>query len=122
MQNDVEVELLCQSLRKKFELNLKFKFNSNEAEQTGFVNFIRNEFLGLCCAGNSFDIIKQFIKTVFLLSDYDLLEPNVPFQIIEDLIEISSYSVLEHLLHFLDEKSKVWAAVIKHSILKIKIM
>lgn len=88
-------------------------------EQTDFVNFIRNEFLRLC-AGNSFDIIIKFIKAVFLLSEYKLIEEIIPFQIIEDLVEVGSYSVLDQLLPFLDKKSEFWATVI--NIIKIHII
>lgn len=117
-----EVELFCQSLQIKYKSDRKFGFDLNEMsslEQTDFVNFIRNEFLRLCCSGNSFDIIIKFIKAVFLLSEYKLIEEIIPFQIIEDLVELGSYSVLDQLLPFLDKKSEFWATVINIIIIHI---
>lgn len=76
-------------------------------------SFVRKDFLNLLSSlGNSPDLdIIHYIEAIFSLADSEKLESNIPFLLIEDLIEAGSYSILEHLLTFLDEKSESWASV-----------
>lgn len=78
--------------------------------------FVRKEFLTLSCNNGPFSEIIHYIETIFYLSESGKIDLNVPYLLIEDLIEYGSYGALDHLLLYLDAKSNIWASV-KYSLL-----
>jgi len=73
--------------------------------------FVRKEFLALSFNSSPFSELLHYIEKIFSLAELEKLESNVPFLLIEDLIEFGSYEALDHLLPYLDVKSKLWASV-----------
>lgn len=76
--------------------------------------FVRKEFLSFACNNVPFSEIIHYIETIFSLSESGKIDLNVPFLLIEDIIEYGSYGALDHLLLYLDAKSKIWASVLCH--------
>ena len=104
------------------ELEIMQKFRDNrsstgiEVEDLGselslFGIFLRKDFVAQCLSNVSFTDLIRFIETAFKLSEIEKVEQNIPFLLIEDLVEVGSYSALEHLLPYLDEKSNIWLSV-----------
>ena len=104
------------------ELEIMQKFRDNwsstgiEVEDLGselslFGIFLRKDFVAHCLSNVSFTDLIRFIETAFKLSEIEKVEQNIPFLLIEDLVEVGSYSALEHLLPYLDEKSNIWLSV-----------
>ena len=81
-------------------------------EQSLLGNFLRHDFVSLCVSNATFSDFIQHIEMAFKLSEIDKIDQSVPFLLIEDLIEVGSYSTLELLLPYLDEKSSLWISVI----------
>jgi hypothetical protein len=75
-------------------------------------NFVRKELLTFSCNNVPFSEIIQYIETIFSLSESGKIDLNIPFLLIEDLIEYGSYGALDHLLLYLDAKSKLWVSVL----------
>lgn len=73
--------------------------------------FLRKEFTALCLTNANFSELINYIELAFKLSENDKIDNNVPFLLIEDFVEVGSYSALEHLLPYIDEKSITWIEV-----------
>ena len=73
--------------------------------------FLRKDFAAKCLTNASFSDLTNYIEMVFKLSETEKVDQTVPFLLIEDLIEMGSYSALEHLLPYLDAKSNSWMSV-----------
>lgn len=93
--------------------------NSNQAfleasnqEHILFSTFVRREFLTFSCKNYPTSESINYIETIFTLADLGKIELNVPYLLIEDLIEFGSYEALCLLLPYLDLKSQLWASVI----------
>lgn len=103
-----------------FSIFQRFKehYNSNQSisEISNHENvlmgiFVRKEFLALSCNSSPFSELIHYIEKIFSLAELGKIETNVPFLLIEDLIEFGSYEALDHLLPYLDIKLKLWASV-----------
>ncbi len=80
-------------------------------EQIVLGNFVRKDFLNLLTGQENGSELINYIETIFSLSEAGKVELNIPFLLVEDLIEMGPYSSLEHLLNYLDAKSKLWVSV-----------
>lgn len=84
---------------------------NSTSEQSLLGNFLRKDFVAQCLSNSVIYDLIQYIEIAFKLSENDKIEQSVPFSLIEDLVEVGSYSALEQLLPYLDEKSSVWMSV-----------
>lgn len=84
---------------------------NSSSEQSLLGNFMRIDFVAQCLSNNNIYDLIQYIETAFKLFENDKIEQSIPFLLIEDLVEVGSYSALEHLLPYLDEKSSIWMSV-----------
>ena len=104
---------LLQRFKDYFNLNLLISDIPNSFHENSLIGvFVRKEFLSLSCSSTAtFSELVDYIETVFSLADLVKIDANIPFLLIEDLIEFGSYNALNHLLPFLDAKSELWASV-----------
>jgi hypothetical protein len=102
---------LLQRFKEYYDLNQSISEISNH-ENVLMGIFVRKEFLALSCNNSSsFPELIHYIEKMFSLANTGKIDANVPFLLIEDLIEFGSYEALKHLLPYLDVKSKLWASV-----------
>ena len=64
--------------------------------ETALGNFVRKDFLNIFSVQGESSLI-HYIDSTFLLVESGKIEVNVPFLLVEDLIEIGTYSTLGHL-------------------------
>lgn len=101
-------------LIKRFEEHCRVNYfivESANEEQIMLGNFIRKDFMTRHNEFCSFLELSNQIESVFFLAQSGKVDLNTPFLLIEDLIEVGSFQLLNHLLPYLDAKSKLWASV-----------
>lgn len=74
-------------------------------------NFLRTEFLALCEQSRAFDDVSSFLDGAFTLAADGRADSNLPFLLIEDLVEVGSFELLAGLMAYVDERSNSWSSV-----------
>lgn len=74
-------------------------------------NFLRRELFNIYDRSTSFTAIEEYLEYSFKLADELKVENNVPFLLIEDVVEVASFETLSQLLPYLDRKASEWCSV-----------